>query len=388
MPVFGMRPVNLLETVFDEIVIAVAVIDANHQLAYANDSALQILGLPGSALDRPLTVEELSRDRHVFDSSGNEIPPEQMPVLRALAGEAIPPRNVKLVLPNGSFKWIHVAIHRFSILGLSGVLMVATDETREVELQRVAAKLQKVEVLRALAGGLAHNFNNMLSIINLSALACLESPGVGAEVSARLQQIADTSLQASALTKRLAQFSSSQQLKKRPASINQLIQHVVELMQPLLVDKIKVITNLHPDLPEVEVDSLEAEQVFYNLLLNARDAMPGGGQLTITTDMRGRPSDAGIRAKINKERVTITVSDTGSGIPESVLEHIFEPFFTTKQHGTGLGLASAQGIVRQHGGDIKVHSRVGAGTKITIDFPVRYRKHSSQRPSSNRQGAA
>jgi signal transduction histidine kinase len=368
MPLFGISPPNLLEMICDQVLLAVLVVDTERRIAYANDPALQILGIPQTIVADHLPFEDVSRDYHVFDSSGNEIPPEQLPVRRVLAGEDIEPYNIKLELPGGYFKWLHVAAHRFSVMGLSGALMVATDETREVELQRVAASIQKAEALSALAGALAHNFNNILSIINLSALACLESPDVGPGARAKLQQISDASRHASDLTKRLAQFSRAQELRPRPVSINHLIRNAVALAEALLSSNIKVITKLHPDLPDVEIDPVEMEQVVFNLMLNARDAMPQGGDLTVATDLQDRPCEATIRGD-DKQCVAITVSDTGSGIPKAIVDRIFEPFFTTKPDGTGLGLASAQGIVRQHGGDIKVQSSVGHGTQFTVYLP-------------------
>jgi signal transduction histidine kinase len=368
MPLFGMYPANLLETIFDQVLLAALVVDTEHRIAYANNQALQILGIPQTIVSDHLPFEDLSRNYHVFDSSGNEIPLEQLPVRRVLAGEDIEPYNIKLELPGGYFKWLHVTAHRFSVMGLSGALIVATDETREVELQRVAASIQKAEALSALAGALAHNFNNILSIINLSALACLESPDVGPGARARLQQISDASRHASDLTKRLAQFSRAQELRPRPVSITQVIRNAVALVEPLLFSNIKVITKLHPDLPDVETDPVEMEQVVFNLMLNARDAMPQGGELTVATDLQDRPPEARIRGG-DKQCVTITISDTGSGIPKAIVDRIFEPFFT-KPNGTGLGLASAQGIVRQHGGDIKVQSSVGHGTQFTVYLPT------------------
>ena len=178
----------------------------------------------------------------------------------------------------------------------------------------------------------------------------------------------DAARHASDLTKRLAQFSRAQELHPKPISINRLIGDVLVLIQPLVLSKIKVITKLHPNLPDVEIDPVEMEQVLFNLMLNARDAMPQGGQLIVATDLRDRPSEVTIGGD-DKCYVTITVSDTGSGIPEAIVDHIFEPFFTTKPEGTGLGLASAQGIVRQHGGDIKVQSAVGSGTQFTVYLP-------------------
>jgi two-component system, cell cycle sensor histidine kinase and response regulator CckA len=248
-------------------------------------------------------------------------------------------------------------------------LLVATDETREVELQRVAANIQKVEVLSALAGALAHNFNNLLEIISLSARAGLESPDVSPAGRALFEQISDASRHAGELTKRLAQFSRAQSLQRKPISINRFVQDVVALIQPIVASNIKVVAKLRPDLPQVEMDPVEMQQVVFNLMLNARDAMPQGGQITVSTDLEDRPSEVAICGDA-KQCVTITVSDTGSGIPEGVVDRIFEPFFTTKQNGTGLGLASAQGIVRQHGGDIKVQSAVGKGTQFTVYLPL------------------
>jgi signal transduction histidine kinase len=368
MPLFGMRPPNLLETVFDEVFIAVVVLDEEHHIAYANDQALQLFGIPRSIVAFSVRLEDLPQGYHRFDSNGNEISVEKLPLLRALKGEDVEPHNMKLVHPDGRFKWLHVSTHPFSAMGLKGALMVATDETREVELQRFAASIQRVETLGLLGGALAHNFNNIISVIDLSVRACLSDPDVGPGARAKLQLISDAARHGGDLTKRLAQFSRTQELKPRPTSINHLIRDALSLIEPLLVKSIKVITELHPDLPDVEVDPVEMQQVILNLLLNARDAMPQGGQLTVATDLRERPTDAEIGGD-GRRWLAITVSDTGAGIPDGIVDRIFDPFFTTKPSGTGLGLASAQGIVRQQGGEIKVQSVVGEGTQFTVYLP-------------------
>jgi signal transduction histidine kinase len=378
MTVFGDHPENLLETIFNDVHIAVAVVDAQHRVVYANDLALPVLGISRTTIGTHLRVEDLFRNYHHFDSSGNDIPVEQRPLMRVLAGEDVPPCNIKFVHPDGRFRWLHVTNHRFSVLGFSGVLIVATDETQEVELQRVTANAEKFEVLSALAGGLAHNFNNMLSVIQLSAFSCLRRSDVGPDVRAKLQKISDACHDTSNLVKRLAQFSRTQPLQPRPIPIDQLIRKVLVLIEPLVRTKdIKVIANLNSDLLDVDADPVELEQVILNLMLNARDAMPNGGELTISTDACVRPSDTAIRDG-DKQCVAITVSDTGSGIPEGNLDHIFEPFFTTKPNGTGLGLASVHGIVRQHGGDIKVQSVLGSGTRFTVYLPPSRRKEEVQ----------
>jgi signal transduction histidine kinase len=380
MPVFGDHPQDLLETIFNNVLMAVTAADAQHQVVYANDKALQVLGIPRTTMGSHLRVEDLYRNHLCFDSSGNRIPFEQLPVMRALAGEDVPPCNMKVVLPDGRFRWLHVTDFRFSVLGLSGVLSVATDETSEVELQKVAASAEKLQLLSVVAGGLAHNLNNVLEIIGLNAFQCMESSDVGPESRARLQKISDASRDAGNLVKRLAQFSRTQPLRPQPISINQLIRKLLVLMDPLVRAKsVEVITDLKPNLPDVDADPVEMEQVVLNLVLNARDAMPNGGKLTISTDACVPPSDTAIGGDHNA-CVVITVSDTGSGIPEGDLDHIFEPFFTTKPNGTGLGLASAHGIVRQHGGDIKVQSVPGSGTRFTVYLPPTRRREEVVQP--------
>jgi two-component system cell cycle sensor histidine kinase/response regulator CckA len=384
MSTFGMRPANLLETIFDQVLVAVMVVDSEHRVVYANDLALQMFGIARSVLENLTRVEDLSREFHFFDSTGAELPFEHLAFLRALAGETIQPHNLKVGLPDGAFKWLHVTTHQFSVMGMSGVLMVATDETREVELERATAHVQRVEVLGAMAGTLAHNFNNIISVINLTALACLENSDVGPDVRTRLQQISEASRRAAELTRRLAQFSRRQELHLSPASINQIISGVITLIEALITGNIELTTKLHSGLPEVDIDPVEIEQVLVNLILNARDAMPNGGQLGISTGLVERPEIA--PGDQDKQWVTITVSDTGSGIPEAVMDRIFEPFFTTKPQGTGLGLASTHGIVRQHNGDITVQSTVGMGTQFTVYLPPSRRNAASAESGIQKPG--
>jgi PAS domain-containing protein len=234
MTLFGEHPENLLEMIFNDVPIAAAAVDAQHRVVYANDLALKVLGIPRTAVDNQLRVEDLFWNYRHFDSRGNDVPVENRPVMRALAGEDVPPCDIKFVLPDGRFRWLHVTNHRFSVLGLSGVLIVATDETHDVEFRRVAARVEKFEVLSALAGGLAHNFNNMLSIINLCAFECLEGSDIGSDARAKLRIISDACQSAGNLVKRLAQFSRTQQLQPQPIPINQLIRKALHLMEPIV----------------------------------------------------------------------------------------------------------------------------------------------------------
>ncbi len=368
MTSFGLRPANLLEMIFDQVSVAVLIVDSERRIVYVNDPAAKVFGIPRSKLASYSRFEELARDFHAVDSSGTELPFEQLAVVRSLAGETVDTHETRVVLPDGALKWLHVTTHQFSVMGMSGAMVVATDETRKVELEHIAANMQRVEVLGAMAGALAHNFNNMISVINLSALTCLENNNVIPDVRAKLQQISDVSRNAAELTRRLAQFSRTQELKMRPASINKVVEDVVTLMGALN-GKISLITKLHPGLPDVDIDPVEMQQVLINLILNARDAMPKGGDLVVGTGLAEPPRGTSSGAEEDRQWVKITVSDTGSGIPETIMDRIFEPFFTTKRDGTGLGLASAYGIVRQHNGDIRVESTVGMGTQFTVYLP-------------------
>jgi len=152
--------------------------------------------------------------------------------------------------------------------------------------------------------------------------------------------------------------------------INDIAREILRLVHPLFGEDILVKTDLAPGLPAIQADASQVEQVLVNLIVNAVDAMPGGGELKISTALNDAPEAQ--TSDINPQLVTISVADTGTGIPQDLLSTIFEPFFTTKPEGqgTGLGLSSAYGIVRQHKGDIKVQSAPGAGATFLVSFPV------------------
>ena len=231
---------------------------------------------------------------------------------------------------------------------------------------------QRMEDVGSIAVGLAHNFNNILSTISLNVDLALLEGGVQESTRARLQQISDASWKAAGLVKRLMQFSRRRELQVRPVQINWVVTEVLNLVRPILRN-VQLNTDLGRDIPDLEVDPMEIEQVLVNMIVNARDAMPEGGELTISTQLEVSDSaEAGSEAK-SQQFVKINIADTGTGIPEELQSRIFEPFFTTKtaEKGTGLGLSSAYGIVQQHHGKITVWSELGKGTKFTVRLPVR-----------------
>jgi len=229
-----------------------------------------------------------------------------------------------------------------------------------------------MEDVGAIAAGLAHNFNNILSTISLNVDVALMEEGVSESTRVRLQQISEASWKAVGLVKRLLQFSRRRELQVRPVQINWVVTEVLNLVHPILRN-LRVNTDLGQEIPELEVDPMEIEQVLVNMIVNAKDAMPEGGELTVSTQVETSKSAEATGETGIEQFVNITIADTGTGIPADIQSRIFEPFFTTKtaEKGTGLGLSSAYGIVQQHHGKITVSSELGKGTKFIVRLPVR-----------------
>lgn len=368
MPMFGLQPAGLLQTIFEEIGVAVAVLDRNRKLAFANRTAISLFGI--GEKDSVTSFPEWRRQYRVENSLGHEISLEDSAVMRALRGERVESQEVKAIFPDGTTKWLLTWAYPFSAMGLEGVLAIVVDETIDVELRRAASQLQRMETLGALAAGLTHDLNNILDTISINVELASGTRHETEELRGRLTQISAASAKAAGLVNRLMQFSRSQVLDYRPVQINELVADVLHLVAPLLRKNIVVNTKLQNRLPLVKADALQLEQVLVNLIVNALDAMPTGGELKISTSTK--PSQAPLPNNRNGMVVCITVADTGHGIAEEHQSAVFEPFFTTKPagKGTGLGLSSACGIVRQHQGSITVHSKPGAGAAFVISLPA------------------
>jgi PAS domain S-box-containing protein len=241
-------------------------------------------------------------------------------------------------------------------------------ETHDI-LHRQLMQSQKMEVVGQLAGGVAHDFNNILSVMLLHLH--LNKTNNNAEFLTELEiQVA----RASNLTRQLLLFSRKEALHIESIQLNEVIRNLIKMLHRLIEENITIDLQLEPQLPLIEADAGMMEQVLTNLSINARDAMPRGGILFIKTEhvqwTESHPQTGTPRSPGNYVR--LTVSDTGSGMDESVVARMFEPFFTTKEagKGTGLGLATVHGIVQQHGGWIGVASKMGSGSAFTIHLPV------------------
>jgi two-component system cell cycle sensor histidine kinase/response regulator CckA len=261
---------------------------------------------------------------------------------------------------------------------LKGVVLVFRDVTERKELEEQLRQSQKLEAIGTLAGGVAHDFNNIMTSIQLGIDLSLmdmdpDNPAFS-EIKKNMQDIHHSAAQAADLARQLLMFSRKHPMNPKLISINTLIQQSISMFNRLIGEDIKIDTVLEPNLWNALADQGTIEQVILNLVVNARDAMPSGGVLTITTEnshVNEEASKTIINAQPGKY-VCFSVEDTGSGMDEETIDHIFEPFFSTKgpDKGTGLGLSVVYGIVKQHQGWIHVESALGEGTKFEVYLPA------------------
>jgi two-component system, cell cycle sensor histidine kinase and response regulator CckA len=373
MPLFGLHPQGLLQTIFEDIGVALFVVDREERVVFANRTALQLFDTTSAA--EGARFRDLRSTFRFEDSLGNEIPLAESVVIRALKSEPVESQEVRLKKPNGEMRWLTAWAYRFSSMGLEGVVVLVTDETTEVEARKAAAQLQRMETLGALAAGITHDFNNVLNTITSNVALAKQDGGYSHKVGNHLDQISDAVNNAAGLIRRLMQFGRSQDLHLRSLGVNDVVRDVLRLTQSLLHKNIRLTLTLEEDLPTVYGDFSQLEQVLVNLIVNALDAMPDGGDLTIATHLALRnQTDLVEKESIlpRIQQVQISITDTGIGIPIETQSAIFEPFFSTKPEGkgTGLGLSSAFGIIRQHGGGIEVSSSPGVGATFIVSLPA------------------
>ncbi len=246
------------------------------------------------------------------------------------------------------------------------------DETR----QRLESKLrqsQKMEAIGQLAGGVAHDFNNLLTVILGNTELLSQAPNPTAECQELTRQIAGAARRAASLIRQLLAFSRQQVMQVQRLDLNEVLADVYKMLYRILGEHIALQCNYAPELPAVEADPGMIEQVIMNLAINARDAMPKGGRLVITTQTEMVDRAAAARNLEAREGrfVVLSVTDTGCGMDQATVNRVFEPFFTTKDvgKGTGLGLATVYGIVKQHNGWLEVASQVGQGSTFRIFLP-------------------
>ena len=303
-----------------------------------------------------------------FETSERTFPPIAA-TYRAISGE---PRTFPLEWKDGSYA-CHIEPLRDANGQVQGAICTALDVTDRKQLEEQFRQAQKMEAVGRLAGGIAHDFNNLLMVIQGYADLLAERLPAGNSLHRNAEQIQTAAQRASALTRQLLAFSRKQIMEPKVLSVHTVVGEMEKMLRRLIGEDIDLVTSTVPDLWLVKADRGQIEQVVMNLAVNARDAMPDGGRLTIETsnvDLDAATSHPTIALAPGKY-VVLSVTDNGCGMDEKTKAHIFEPFFTTKEKGkgTGLGLATVYGVVKQSGGYIWVYSELGHGTTFKIYLP-------------------
>jgi PAS domain S-box-containing protein len=257
----------------------------------------------------------------------------------------------------------------------TGVLSVVRDITEQKKLEAQFRQAQKMEAIGTLTGGIAHDFNNLLTVIIGNAQLALMDVIKDESLRKEIEEIKNAGEKAASLTRQLLTFSRKQIIKPEVIDLNKVVNETEKMLKRMIGEDIEFLTVLEPELEKVYADSGQIDQVIMNLAVNARDAMPKGGKLTIETDNADLDMnyfrEYGIKGEKPGHYVMLAVSDTGSGMNKETREHIFEPFFTTKKvgKGTGLGLSTVYGIIKQNNGFVWVYSEPGQGSTFKVYLP-------------------
>jgi signal transduction histidine kinase len=251
-----------------------------------------------------------------------------------------------------------------------GACGIARDLSEKKRTEQKLLQAQKMEAVGGLAAGIAHDFNNILSVILSYAGMMLSGLGPGDPLAEDVEEVRKAARRAADLTRQLLAFSRQQVLEPRILDLEQTVAGMEKMLRRLVGEDVELALLAAPDLGRVHADPGQIEQVILNLAVNARDAMPRGGKLTIETTNACVERDDDLAGIGRGRYVRLAVSDTGCGMDEATRQRIFEPFFTTRPRGVGLGLAVARQIVGAHGGRIDVTGGPAGGARFTIRLPV------------------
>ncbi len=358
----------------DNLHVGVLVQDRDAAIQLSNTKALDLLGL---TLDQLLGRSSFDPMWNVIHEDGSDFPGPTHPVPRALQ-TGKPVRNVIMGVYRPAMRdrvWLLVnAEPELAEDGsVSQVVCTFSDITEQKLLQESLLQAQKLEAVGRLAGGVAHDFNNLLTVILGYIDLSVQSPALAATEREELGLARDACGRAVALTRQLLAFARRDIIRPTVVGLGDALRGTEHMIRRLIGEHIVVELRTSPDVWPVRADPGQLQQVILNLAINARDAMPSGGTLTLEAANVALGEDyARAHADVAPgEYVVLSVSDTGQGIPKELQPHIFEPFFTTKPtgEGTGLGLATVHGIVRHHGGHVWLYSEPGRGTTFRVYFP-------------------
>jgi len=285
-------------------------------------------------------------------------------------------RNFPAAIRNsaGEIREVVVAAERLVLGSEPYLLLILQDVTERNRLENELRHAQKMEAVGRLAAGIAHDFNNILTVILGNTSLQLRNPKLDHKLSSSLHQVVQAAERATALTKQLLAYSRKQIIQRRPLALNEVVEQTIAMLRRVIGENVALELQLAHDLPPIFADSSNLEQVVMNLALNSRDAMPSGGKITISSELIEVASSHVAQHPDAQAGtfVCLSVSDTGHGMDAETMDRMFEPFFTTKEigKGTGMGLATVYGVLKQHGGWIEVESAVGKGTTIHNYFPL------------------
>ena len=358
-----------LQQVLDALQVGVSVIDKQGRIVVANTSDKQLWGGEGAG------AQKLAEHKAWWADTGEPVRPEEWGAARAIQGEFSVEEEVLVETPDGDQKLIRssaapIVDERGEIVGAvnvsEDVTVARAAEEARVREEEERRRTDRMEAIGRLAGGIAHDFNNLLTGILSYSDLILQDLRPADPLRADVEQIRDAGQRAAGLTRQLLAFSRRQLLQPKVLSLNSTVRQLEPMLDRLAGPGISLETQLDPGLGTVLVDPGALEQVLVNLVTNAREAMPQGGQLRIIT-----ANSASGPAGTAPDFVSLWVSDTGVGMEPTVVSHIFEPFFSTKRGGSGagLGLSTVFGIVEQSGGKITVDSTPGEGSTFGIHFP-------------------
>jgi two-component system, cell cycle sensor histidine kinase and response regulator CckA len=342
-------------------------LDAEWRIGAVSPSVARFLGWP----------EDQLRGRPLAEFLHPEDTEAVLAAFGAIATGADPgePIAFRLLHVDGTWRSVEALADRpRNWTGPDRIVMTARDHGPRERLERELAEARRMEILGRFAGGVAHDFDNLLTAIQGYTSLLLRDVRPGDSQREALEEIRQSSERAAGLTRQILAFGRYHTAESEPVDPNRLVSNLARLLPPLIGEDVSLVTVLAPNVGMVRADPGQLEQVLMNLAVNARDAMPDGGRLIIAT-ANDEVTDYDVRASPELppgHYVTLTVRDTGQGIAAEVLPSIFEPFFTTKENGRslGLGLATVYGIVKQCEGHVEVESTPGRGTTVRVYLPL------------------
>ena len=366
-----------------------AVVDRAGRIVRANAALVRMSGVGAASVGRPVLA--LFAD----GAAGPWLAGALAGRHGASLNSALTP-NVSQIAHGSTAAGVPVSVTAAPVLeadgGLSGLVLRFADMSAQRRLEAQLVHGQKLQAVGRLAGGIAHDFNNLLTAILGAAEDAAARPMIDEVTREDLAQIQASAGRGAALVRQLLAFGRQQTLQPRVVRLNEAVEGIAALLRRLIGSRVRLVLELATPEPLVRVDPDQLDQVLVNLAVNARDAMPSGGTLTLRTGQTTlfRPLPQGDESIPPGDYATIEVEDTGVGIEADVLPRIFDPFFTTRreQGGNGLGLSTVHGIVRQSNGFLGVESELGRFTRIRVHLPRQLSAAFNERRSAPRLGAS